>query len=337
MKFVKIYTMEKQKNYICGYKMKKYPIKLDYTPKSAVWGGNILSNQWNKHGDGDNVAETWELTVREKEMSKITNGEAKNLSLHEYVSACGAACVSPTYALNDRFPLLVKFIDAGDDLSVQVHPNDDYAKAVEGDSGKTEMWYILEASEGAQIIYGLCDGVSAEDFSKAVADGEFSHLMKRVPVKAGECYFIPSGLVHAIGGGVLLAEIQQNSDLTYRVYDYDRVGKDGKKRELHVEKALSVIRSFSDEEIENIRFEKGKEEGLLANSRYFTVNKIEIDGEYTFTVGDSFVSLLCVNGCGEIIYDGESYPVCRGESYFLPADMGRIDVKGNLEIICSRI
>ena len=321
--------------------MKKYPLRLNYTPKTALWGGTRLKTEFGKTADLDVVSETWELTVRRDEMSKIIGGDADGMTLAEYFDTCGYDCVSPSFKPGDRFPLLVKFIDAMDSLSVQVHPDDDYAGRVENDSGKTEMWYIVDAAEGAQLIYGLKEGVTSEDFAKAAAEGRYRDVMASVPVHAGENYFIPAGMLHAIGSGILIAEIQQNSDLTYRVYDFDRVGKDGKPRELHVEKAVAVTRPYSDEEIEAIRFARGKEIGegeLMANSAYFKAVRHVIDGEVTITADkDSFVSLLCTAGQGSIVFDGQEYTVRMGDSYFIPAGMGQFTLKGTLTALASTI
>lgn len=317
---------------------KIYPLKLDCVSKSAIWGGNSLRENWNKPGDGENIAETWELTVREKENSKIVNGSCVGMTLSDYIKEnCGS--VAPDYKTGDRFPLLVKFIDAAASLSVQVHPDDEYARSVENDSGKTEMWYIVDASEGAEIIFGLADGVDKDEFSKAVDAGEFDSVMKRVKVKKGDSFFIPAGMLHAIGEGILIAEIQQNSDLTYRVYDYDRVGADGKKRELHTKKAKEVVRPFADGEIEEIRYSRGKSENCLANSKYFKVDKLTLseDRSAEITADKYFVSLLCVDGEGSVEYEGEKYPIKAGDSYFLPAGMGKCKLNGTLTVLCSTV
>ena len=318
--------------------MKKYPVQLSYIAKSAIWGGTRLAEDWGKTGEGDNIAEAWELSVREKEMSRVLNGEARGMTVAEYIEAVGAEAVGPSYRIGERFPLLVKLIDARDRLSVQVHPDDDYASRVEGDSGKTEMWYIVDAQKDATIVYGLADGVSGEEFARSVADGRIQQSMRTVPVRAGESYFIPAGMVHAIGAGILIAEIQQNSDWTYRVWDYDRRGSDGSLRPLHTEKALDVIRPFSAEEIEAIQFANGREEELLSNSRYFKVRRCEINGTRELVATErSFVSVLCVKGSGTLTFEGEDYPISRGDSYLLPAGMGRCDAGGEMTLICSEI
>ena len=318
--------------------MKKYPLRLEYIAKSAIWGGTRLADGWGKVGGGDNIAETWELSVRPGEMCRIRNGEAEGMALSDYFARVGGDAVCPTYRPEDRFPLLVKLIDARDRLSVQVHPDDAYASRVEGDSGKTEMWYIVDAEEGATIVYGLKDGVSREEYARSVSEGRMEDALREIPVRAGESYFIPAGMVHAIGSGILIAEIQQNSDLTYRVWDYDRRGADGSLRPLHTEKALDVIRPFSAEEVEALRFARGREDGLLSNSQYFKVERREIRGTDTvFAFADSFVSVLCIAGEGVLRLEGDSYPLSRGDSYFLPAGMGMCEAEGEMTLICSGI
>lgn len=315
--------------------MNKYPLKLSYTPKSAIWAGTRLARDWGKQSDDERISETWELSVRPQEMAVVQNGDAKGLTLAAYFSICGADCVSPSYRLEDRFPLLIKFIDAEDWLSVQVHPDDDYASRVEHDSGKTEMWYIVDADEDASIIYDLCEGVDREAFSKAVLEKKTETVLRTCPVTRGDSFFIPSGMVHAIGKGILIAEIQQNSDLTYRIYDFERRQADGSLRELHTEKAMDVVRSFTEQEVDEIRFARGKSDAsVLANSPYFRVRRYALDGMDSVWNGtvekESFSALLCVGGRGSILHDGKKYPIQKGDSYFLPAGMGDYAVEGEL-------
>lgn len=313
--------------------MKKYPLKLSYISKSAIWGGTRLIHSWNKIPCGDCIAETWELSVRQKEMATVLNGDAKGMTLQSYIEVCGADCVSPTYRTTDRFPLLIKLIDAADRLSVQVHPDDLYASRVEHDSGKTEMWYIVEAEPDSSIIYGLADGITREDFAKAVEEKRIGKTMKVCSVKRGDAFFIPAGMVHAIGKGILIAEVQQNSDLTYRIYDYDRRQADGTLRELHIEKSLDVVRPFTDAEIDKLRFERGHNDALV-NSKYFSVFERKIKDFHSATAdSQSFVALLCIDGTGILSHDGVDYPIAKGDSYFLPAGMGAYTLSGELILI----
>lgn len=306
-----------------------YPLKLTYIDKTALWGGDLLKQKYGKPSAHEKLSETWELTVRPDAVNQIANGEYAKKTLADYFAAhpdtLGKFAGKP-------FPLLIKFIDANDCLSVQVHPDDAYA-ARQNDQGKTEMWYIVEATEGAELIYGLSDGCTAEEFARAIREGKTEEAVRRVKVKAGECYFIPSGMLHAIGAGILIAEIQQNSDLTYRVYDYNRRGADGKLRPLHIEDAAAVTRPFTEEEINAIRFENGKSEGSLADCRYFRVEHRRVSGEDTISVpDDTFLSVLCLDGEGSL--GGE--PICRGDSYLLPCGLEKVTVTGNLELILSK-
>lgn len=322
--------------------MKKYPLRLQEIAKDAPWGGSKLIAEWGKRGIGNRLAEAWELSVREKEMTVILNGEAEGLTLRNYLELCGGDCVFPGYRLTDRFPLLIKLIDAEDRLSLQVHPDDAYASRVERDSGKTELWYIVEAEEGASIIYGLKENLLPHDLQQAAERQNFSDVTRTRTVRAGEAYWIPSGMVHAIGKGILIAEIQQNSDLTYRIDDYGRRQPDGSLRELHLEKAREVIRSFTDAEIEAMRFSKGKgDASLLANSEYFTVCKQDVresDGNVVCERNaDSFTSLLCISGEGTLTHADCSYPIRRGDSYFLPAGMGTYCLSGTVSLLCTSL
>ena len=320
--------------------MKYYPLRLSYYAKTALWGGDTLKTAWNKPCEFDKLAETWELTVRPEADNRVLGGALDGRSLGELV-AQDPLMVSDR-GEGDFFPLLIKLIDARDRLSVQVHPDDDYARRVEGDQGKTEMWYIVDATEDAEIIYGLPDGVDRDDFRRAFSEGRVNEAVHRVKVRAGETYFIPSGLLHAIGDGCLIGEIQQNSDLTYRVYDYDRRGADGQLRELHVEKAMDVIRPFSEAEVDAIRFSRTPqyEEGeCLAACPYFEVRRLVLDGTPTTLEvrAASFRHLLCVGGSGVIRFEGEAYPIARGDSYFLPAGLGTCMLEGDATLLVSSL
>ena len=300
-----------------------YPLKLKYYPKTALWGGSTLKNGWNKPCDFEKLAETWELTVRPDAVNTILNGEYAGEGLDKHVA-------------DGKFPLLIKFIDAEDKLSVQVHPDDKFDAEFENDVGKTEMWYIADAKEDAEIIYGIKDGVS-----DLKCDSGIEAQVKSVRVKKGDSFFIPSGMLHAIGKGCLIAEIQQNSDLTYRVYDYERRDAQGNLRELHTKKALKVIRPFSDKEVDAIRYSESDKIGVgecLASCKYFNVNRITLDGKgEKLNTNGVFHSLLCVEGEGEIICSGKSYSFTKGDSYYIPAELGEYEIIGNTTVLISRI
>lgn len=313
------------------------PIKVQPIFKEIIWGGNRLKTDYNKVSDLNNIAESWELTVRDDGMNTIVGGEFDGLTMQEYIDKNGFSVVTSKEL--DRFPLLIKFIDAEDNLSIQVHPDDEYGMETANSLGKTEMWYVIDAKPGAKLVYGLKKGCTVDTLRKAIENGSVEEQLNFVDVKKGDVFFIPSGLVHAIGAGILLAEIQQNSNITYRVYDYNRLGKDGKPRELHVKDALNVIVNRTDDEIDKIRFSTNvKNDNTLASCEYFNVEKRFIDGDLEFsTNAESFNSILCLDGNGKIEYNGESFSLVKGDSYFIPAGLGKYTVSGKVEIIVSRI
>ena len=311
-----------------------YPLLLQPVPREILWGGSRLKERYHKTAPFERLAESWELCVRADAMNTIANGSFRGKTLAEYIAAHGNSVVSRSYD-GAAFPLLIKFIDACDRLSIQVHPDDAYGMAHEGESGKTEMWYIVEAEPGAQLVYGLKDGITAEAFADAVRDGRISETLRFVDVRAGETYFIPSGQLHAIGAGILIAEIQQNSNTTYRVYDYDRRQADGSLRPLHTDKALDVVKIRTDAEIDALRFAASRGEAdELAACAYFRVRKFT-GGVIRLIAEDSFLSLLCTDGEGEILCDGERYPIRRGDSYFIPRGCAECTLTGNAVVLIS--
>lgn len=298
-----------------------YPLKLAPVCKEIIWGGTRLKNEYGKVSDLEKIAESWELTVRGDGMNVIENGPCKGMTLGDYLGEEA-----------DGFPLLIKLIDACDKLSIQVHPADEYAREKEGEYGKTEMWYIVDAEPGAQLVYGL-KNYSKDAFRAAVAEGTLEQYMNYVDVKKGDVFFIPAGCVHAIGAGILIAEIQQSSNVTYRVYDYMRRGKDGKLRELHVDKALDVIVDYTEDEIDAIRYADGKSASALANCSYFKVDRYVLDGEMTLSAADGFVHILCLDGEGTV----GGVALTKGESLLLPKGLDDVSVSGKgFEIITSR-
>ena len=306
--------------------MKKYPIKLSSFPMSRIWGGEALKKEWGFKSEEDSIAEEWVLSCREDKMSVAENGELKGTKLCELAGA--------------KVPLLIKLIDAADKLSVQVHPDDEIAmQNAENDSGKNEMWYVLDAKEGASIVYGLKENVSVTELFAAAERGQIEELLNFVPVKKGDSFYIPAGLVHGIGGGILIAEIQQNSDLTYRIYDYCRTDKNGKMRELHTTKGSAAIKKHTEDDILSSRYEYGKpEESCLANNRYFKVTLLRADEDgVALDTKDSFKALLVTDGNATLYCDGEKYEMKKGDLYFLPEGTNECLVKGNAEILVSQI
>ncbi len=305
--------------------MTKYPMLLNPYLRPMIWGGNRLKTKYSKDCESDNIGESWELTIRPEAVSTVANGEYAGMKLNE-VLKCGF-----------DFPLLIKFIDAHNKLSVQVHPDDDITDINGTPLGKTEMWYIIEADDNAHIIYGLCDNISIDDFSEMVQKNDFSSGLRKVPVKRGDCFFIPAGQVHAICEGILLAEIQQNSDTTYRLYDYGRLDKSGKPRELHTEMALKVTKARNDSDIELIRYSEGMEENCLANCDKFKCSKhnCTIDTPVYFSDSNTFTALIFLEGNGTIAHDNIEYPVKAGDTYYIPDGIA-ITVKGQTEFLSAK-
>ena len=317
-----------------------YPLFLSGVTKSPIWGGTRLPREWNKYApDGGSVGESWELTVRKSEMSIVQNGPLAGTPVGDLMRDLPEELMGRSALPGGEFPLLIKLIDAADRLSVQVHPDDAYAARVENDRGKTEMWYIVDADEDTEIICGLCDGIDNAAFCEALQKGELMSVLKVQKVHAGETYFIPAGLPHAIGKGILIAEIQQNCDLTYRVYDYDRRGADGSPRQLHIDKACDVIRPFDESQIDAIRYSRGlpaSRKTVLADCEYFRVEKLDLrENTHTLSKNGYLRHLLCLDGKGIIACDNISYPFCRGDSILLPASLDDITLTGTATVILS--
>ena len=297
--------------------------KLTPATKDNIWGGNKLRG-YGKESDKDRIAESWELSFTDDGEAKIADGREMSAAFPR--ETWGASCER-----FHAFPVLTKFIDAMDKLSVQVHPSDAYALENEGQFGKTEMWYVVEADEGAGLYMGLERECDTDEFAAAVADGSVEKLLSFKKVKKGDIYFIPSGTIHAIGAGTVIFEIQQNSTLTYRLYDYMRRDKDGNLRELHVDKAMKVSLLEPYRELE---FDKN-DESLIGKCEYFETRKYKLNfTNKTFNVeSDSFLSITCVGGEGAI--EGEKLSL--GDTYFIPAGSGEITVSGDVEIIAVKV
>jgi glucokinase-like ROK family protein len=287
--------------------------------KDYIWGGNKLKTSYGKQTDKTPCAESWELSFHKDGLTRLASGKTLMESVTE--SELGENITNFPF-----FPVLIKFIDAEQNLSVQVHPSDDYALQNENSFGKTEMWYIVEAEQGAGIYLGFNRDVTKEEYQVAIKENRLTELLNFYEVKAGECYFIPSGTIHAIGKGCLICEIQQNSNLTYRVYDYGRKDKNGNERELHIDKALAVTTLTKHEN-------KVLSGDTLGISKYFTVKKLCAKNEVLRTDGKTFQCLTCVRGQGDI--DGQA--VVKGDSFFVPANHGEYTVKGDMEIILTEI
>ena len=319
--------------------VKMKPLILNPPIKDYIWGGTKLREQFGKKSDLERLAESWELSCHKDGMSIIANGEYSGRSLKDFLnenpSALGTKC-----SKFDDFPILIKLIDARDNLSVQVHPDNEYAMRIEGEYGKTEMWYIVDCEENASLIYGFKEQISKDDFQKAIEENTLLDKVNSVPVKKGDVFFIEAGTLHAIGKGILIAEIQQNSNTTYRVYDYGRVGNDGKPRELHVEKALDVTKltpadSYNKPITENLN---GWSRTQLAKCEYFTVYNGNIETSADLNADDnSFNHILVLDGAAVIEAQNEKIDIHKGDSIFIPAGLGEYKICGKCSIIITKI
>ena len=310
-------------------------LKLKPACKDYLWGGHRLVAEYGVNYDGEICAEAWELSCHPDGPSLIDNGPYKGKTLQEYIEAEGFSVLGSHCRRFREFPILTKFIDAKDNLSVQVHPSNGFALQNEGQYGKTEMWYVLDAEEDAFLYYGFKEEISREEFAERIKDNTLLEVLNAVPVKKGDALFIESGTLHAIGKGILIAEIQQNSNVTYRIYDYGRVGKDGKKRDLHIEKALAVTNR-----VPIVR--SGSNYPHIADCDYFTVDKLNLDGRLTYrmqgTVYDSsFLSILILDGQGTISNKGEKVSYRKGDSLFLPAGCGDWQIEGTCDALLTTI
>ncbi len=317
-----------------------YPLLLSAPVKDYLWGGKRLIDEYGFNTSGEKAAEAWLLAARNDGCSTVKNGSLAGKSLFEALEIWGEKGIGKNAAAFPYFPLLIKLIDADDRLSVQVHPDDEYAMRYEGEFGKTEMWYVVDCKEGASLIYGFNKNISKEEFQNRIENNTLSQVCNFVPVKKGDVFFIESGTMHAIGKGILIAEIQQNSNVTYRVSDYGRLGADGKPRELHVKKAIDVTKTVKPETPygnvgELTLFPFGMVRNL-AKCKLFTADLLSLDGNAGIFEENSFVSLVCLDGQAIVSYPLGNFTVKKGDSILVPAGM-RIIVSGKAEIICSHV
>ena len=299
-------------------------VKLKPAFKDYLWGGNRLKTEFGKQTELETVAESWELSVHPDGESTLCDGTL----LSQYITR---EMLGKNAQRFEYFPILIKFIDAKTNLSVQVHPSDSYALENEGEYGKTEMWYVLDATPDAFLYYGFKKDITKNEYKDAIQNNTLCDILNRVEVKKGDVFFIPAGTVHAIGGGCLICEIQQNSNTTYRVYDYNRRDKDGNMRPLHIDKALEVSCLSESPKLTPTRDD---DDVTLAECEYFTVRRLKIKDEKKLCITDkSFHSLIVTNGSGSI----GDMSFTKGDSIFIPACESEYTLSGDCEIILSYI
>ena len=310
------------------------PIFLEPVYKDYIWGGTRIKYSLNKHTPYEKTAESWEVSTNPDGKSTIKNGMYKGETLSDIFDfrEIRKEIFGIKTTNMEKFPLLVKFIDAESNLSVQVHPDDKYAKRVENGSGKTEMWYIMDAGENAQIVCGVKENVTKKQLEEAINSNNLEPLLNYVDIKQGDVIYIPSGTIHAILGNTLICEIQQNSNLTYRVYDWGRVGKDGKPRELHIQKAIDVVDCSLTPQIENT--DSLEEESNIISSEYFKTDKIKIKTNKKFSSSvETFYIMNVVKGFGKLITGNNEYEIKYGDSFIIPATLGEFELKGDMELL----
>lgn len=308
-----------------------YPIKFAPILKDKIWGGDKLKNVLHKKSDLENLGESWELSGVEGDISVVANGFLAGNNLQEIIEIYMDEIVGePVYSkFGTEFPLLFKFIDANDNLSIQVHPDDKLSKERHNAFGKTEMWYVLQAEPKSQLVSGFVKKSSKDEYLQALNGGQLMSLLKSHEVSEGDTFFIPAGDVHAIGAGVLLAEIQQTSDITYRIYDYDRKDSSGNTRDLHTDLALDAIDYARTNE--KVSYGKDKNKAVnLATCQYFETNILDLNKSYARDVYvlNSFVAYMCMDGnatmtCG----NGQKESITKGETVLIPAGIDTITIE----------
>ena len=316
-----------------------YPLKFEPVYKNMIWGGRNIEKKFKRYIPEGTIGESWEVCCRSDGMSVISNGYLKDSTLSSVIDKykehlLGTRVYNTSYKV---FPLLIKIIDANDNLSVQVHPDDEYAFKKSGENGKTEMWYVIDAKPGAKLVYGLKNNITKHDFTKAISNNNIENTLNEVEVHKGDVFYIPAGTVHAILDGILIAEIQQNSNTTYRVSDWNRVDSSGKSRELHLCNALEVINFNSmgifvpDDTIYDFGTYKLK---TLSKNAYFTTEEILLNGKYrAVTDNFSFFIYMVIEGYGQIKYNDGIENISSGDTIMIPATLGNYEIIGEMKLL----
>ena len=324
--------------------MLNYPIKFTPILKEKIWGGEKLASILNKESDAKNLGESWEISGVKGDISVVENGALKGKTLNELLEEYkGKFLGEKIYAdFGAEFPLLIKYIDAKTALSVQLHPHDDLAKERHNSFGKTEMWFIMQADENADINVGFKETITKEDYIKHLEEGKITEVLNFEQVKKGDSFFINTGKVHAIGAGVLLAEIQQTSDITYRIYDWDRVDDQGNSRELHTALAIDAI-DFEKKDDFKMEYEKTPNQSSnIADCEYFTTNYLPVKGSITkdYSAVDSFIIYMAVSGKATVSVAGNKEEIEQGQTLLIPAENKEVEISSDdcelLEVSVTR-
>ena len=315
--------------------MELYPLQFDPILKERIWGGEKLKTLLNKPITSKITGESWELSTVQGDVSVIANGSFKGKSLTTLIEEFPAAVLGTKVheKFGVAFPLLFKYLDAKEDLSIQVHPNDELAMKRHNSFGKTEMWYVMQADVDARLIVGFKEQSSREEYLKSLENKSLESILNSVHTKPGDVFFLNTGTVHAIGAGMVVAEIQQTSDITYRLYDFDRKDADGNTRELHVELALDAI-NYNKTESERAYSKTENKSNTIVDCPYFTTNFIPLNGAIeVVNNGDSFKVYMCIDGAFEIEYNNNKFNYSKGDTVLIPAALKSLKMNGKASIL----
>jgi mannose-6-phosphate isomerase len=315
--------------------MKIYPLQFQPILKDRIWGGTKLKTYLNKPITSEITGESWEISTVENDVSIIANGFFKGKSLNELINEFPEQVLGTKVykQFGKQFPLLFKYLDAREDLSIQVHPNDELAKKRHNSFGKTEMWYVMQADANAKLIVGFKEKSSPEEYLKSLENKTIIDILDTKNVKKGDVFFLATGTVHAIGAGTVIAEIQQTSDITYRIYDFDRVDANGNTRELHVDLALDAI-NYNVVDAQKNYSKVENDANVMVDCPYFTTNFIPLDGAMKLDKNkDSFLVYMCVEGSFELLYKEEKYEYTTGDTLLIPAEMTKFEIKGKASVL----
>jgi mannose-6-phosphate isomerase len=315
--------------------MNLYPIQFEPILKDRIWGGNKLKTYLNKPIQSNITGESWEISTVENDVSIVCNGALKGKSLNELINEFPEEVLGKKVfkKFGKQFPLLFKYLDAREDLSIQVHPNDELAKMRHNSFGKTEMWYVMQADENARLIVGFKEKSSKEEYVQNLENKKLLSILDTKKVSKGDVFFLETGTVHAIGAGIVIAEIQQTSDITYRLYDFDRVDAQGNKRELHVDLALDAI-NYNIVNAEKYYSKIENTSNSVVDCKYFTTNFIPLKGNLQIEKNDdSFTVYMCVDGDFELNYKNKNYSYKAGDTVLIPAKMTDFEIIGTASIL----
>lgn len=312
-----------------------YPLVFEPILKERIWGGTKLKTVFDKPIQSETTGESWELSTVPGDISRIAVGEYKGKLLSELISQYPEEILGEAVhkKFGTEFPLLFKFIDAKDDLSIQVHPNDELAKKRHNSFGKTEMWYVMQADENAKIVVGFKEKSSREKYLKNLEDKTLLSILQEIPVKKGDVFFLETGTIHAIGAGIVIAEIQQTSDITYRVYDWDRVDAEGKSRELHIDMALDAINYDTTDTKRDYTQEENKSNPVVT-CPYFITDYLPLNGKIEIKKQHkSFTVYMCMEGDFKVKYNETVWGYKKGDTVLLPAAMQSYDLEGQAVLL----